>query len=830
MATDQASEQPDSDVPSRRVAAVVSRLRNLPAWLRQHRAASAAVAAAVVALLGVGGWFTIAVATASDQQEQITVQTALDDLDQGKFSEARDAALQLLEGEPLAPRDFGGPHFVLGMVNALEAGGSWDNDAKRLHLLAAAYLEESRDRGFPEGRESQGLFHLGRSLFLIGRYAQARANLVEALDYDPPQRAEIHRLLTEAHLKDPNPDYEAALAHNRDYVTSTDLPPSDRFRAILTSSRILLRLDRVDEVRQLLEQIPEDSDLRAEALVLKAQTIMREAGIRFSAPEASVALDDPSPTAAPDGADPAANSTRYAEAIDVLRQAQAVDTLKTQSTPKSMYLIGVCQRAMGNNQAALEQFKRTNALHRETDPGIPATIELGELLAKSGRFDEATEAYRDAIALAGDPETYRNPWLTLDELRSELLDGYQSFVDAGEYAHALGITSKLSPLFEHERQTELTARCHVAWGVHLMDQAATAPWSKAIELRSQARQQFRLAGNRYRDLSKLHVTLARYSDDVWRSAENFLAGHDFDNAVRALDEYLSNETRRRRPRALVSLAEARLSQGKPEQAIDAVKELLELYPEDVASFDARRIGSLAYRELEKFDDAESLLLENLNGSLLTPRSREWKEALFAHGRLLFDTGRFQEAARQLEVAVKRYPVDPEALEARYLLGEALRQLADEAQKLEEREFGLSANQVAPNARKLLGEALGHYRQLRTELVDREAAMELTPVQSTLLRNCHLALADVQFDLQDYEQAIEAYSTAANRYQLSPVSLIAYEGIYNCFRRLGRNDDARGIVEQAKAVLQRIDKDVPFESETNYSKQQWQDLLDWLASL
>ena len=105
-----------------------------------------------------------------------------------------------------------------------------------------------------------------------------------------------------------------------------------------------------------------------------------------------------------------------------------------------------------------------------------------------------------------------------------------------------------------------------------------------------------------------------------------------------------------------------------------------------------------------------------------------------------------------------------------------------------------------------------------------------PTDAAILRNCYFGRADALFDLERYDQAIEAYSAATNRYQHDPESLEAYVQIAACHRRLGRISEARGTIEQARVVLQRIRVDADFKGTTRLARQDWVHLLDWLRTL
>ena len=108
--------------------------------------------------------------------------------------------------------------------------------------------------------------------------------------------------------------------------------------------------------------------------------------------------------------------------------------------------------------------------------------------------------------------------------------------------------------------------------------------------------------------------------------------------------------------------------------------------------------------------------------------------------------------------------------------------------------------------------------------------ELSGIEQRILRNCYFARADALYDMQRYEEAIQAYSNATNRYQQEPESLEAYVQIANCHRQRSRPAEARGTLEQAKVILQRIRPDADFQQTTRYNRDEWGKILNWLGSL
>ena len=190
-----------------------------------------------------------------------------------------------------------------------------------------------------------------------------------------------------------------------------------------------------------------------------------------------------------------------------------------------------------------------------------------------------------------------------------------------------------------------------------------------------------------------------------------------------------------------------------------------------------------------------------------------------------------EAVKRLEEAVARYPDTRQALEARYLMAEAYRAAAKEPEELLKSDT-IQTARVAHmrQMQQLLAGALNQYIEIRKILNRRQEMSKLTTLESAILRNCYFAQGATLYNLRRYEEAIEAYSTATNRYQHTPEVLAAFLQISDCYRRLGKRLAARGNIERAKLVLSRFPEDVDFATTTNFTREQWKDLLDLYGRL
>lgn len=798
------------DGPTPRPGAV----RRLLAWatatrLRTACAASAVLLAATVVALAIG------FLARPPEPTPATLEAAFEALDRRAYAEAKQLAEQVRDQGALPASRRGDLALILGMVAMREADDSVASNKAPLYLAAARLLEEADRRGFPPEREAEGLFALGRCLYLGGRIAASRPVLLEALAAGHEHQTEIHLLLAEASLSGARPNLAEALRHNEQYLNEPRLSAEERFRGLAQQAHILLQLGRAQECLKVVEQIPDSADNRAEAIVIRARLHM-DLARRL---RRSVAPAD----------QPQARQ-EYQAAVQLLRQVKGRDTLQTQVTGKSEYLIGQCLLEMGDARAALAQFTRTRTLVPDSPEGQAASLQEAELRRRSGRNVDALASYQRVLNSITQPDDYSNPWIPWNQLQARLLGAYQEYLAAQQYEVCLKLASMLSPAFPPTKTAELAAEAHRAWGRDLVRRAEHLAPGQAQPLAQAGREQLRKAGRAYAQLAALRPASRQYPDDLWQSAVCSFDGQDYRHAARQFSEYLRVETRRRQASALVYLGEALLSLGRTDEALAALEECLDLHPRDPVVFKARLLASDAWLEKNAPKQAEALLRENLGGETLTPASNEWRDSLFALGRLLHGSRRFEEAIRVLDEAVQRYPDAPRAAENRYLMAESYRRHAETIREKLQSDLGESRRAAyAKTAREWLGAALAQYERVQELLSHGRESPPLAPSEKTLLRNCQFAAGKVLFDLGQYEAAVKVYSTIIHQYPNAPEVLEAYMQIARARQRMNQSAEARAALEQAKRVLERMAPEAPFTETTRCTRQEWSELLAKLTA-
>jgi TolA-binding protein len=809
---------PAAEDPRPRRRPVRAAFRTAAAWAKAHRlkAGLAALAAMLLlaAFLGIG----FRLLRLNERGPTVTLEEVLAALDRGEDIQAEESAKRLLAQGTLAPEELGGPLFALGAATMREASQAAPRERGPLLLIASRYLEEALQRGFPPGREGEGLYLYGKCLYERGQISACRPVLFSAVKADPARQPAIHWLLAESYLHDSRPQLERALEQNTLYLGEKKLSAVEREEGLIQRGEILLQMGRVDECNAAAAQIREGSRLWTKALALRARALMHEAeALRKTAPSAREA--------------PPRVREQYQAAIELLRQAQGYEANRPAAMREAMYLIGLCWEGMGDTRAALDQFIRTSGQYFDTPEGTAAGFRAAVLLGRLGRDSEALLEYRQTIESYSRTSLLRNPWLTASQLRTQLWNTFQQYLDRQQFKLADPYLALLKPFYSPERLLQIQAEFSMTWGQALINQAETASPVKQDYLRKVGRKQYRRAGASYTELARMFPASRQYTDYVWQGALADFQGRDFRRAAQMFKVYLKNEVQSRRPQALAYLGESQLALGRADAALETLRECISNYPRDVAASRARLLAAKLLQEKGQTLEARGLLAENLKGECLTPASKEWRESLMTSGELLVEEGKYDEAAERLEEYVQRYPNLPETLEARYLLGETCQRSALAVQAEMKKDLdGTSWGRQSRRIRHLLNEALEQYQAVEKKLAAVPNRGELTPRERALLRNCTFAVGDVLFAQREYEAAVKAYFTAANRYYNQPEALTAFEQISYAYRRLHKPQEAHNAIEQAKVALSRMKPNVSFAETSVWTRKQWEQRLESLSTL
>jgi tetratricopeptide (TPR) repeat protein len=814
--------EPESQTEPTVEAAAPLRLRTMLAALGQsaiqhwRRTLAVGVAAAMLLAGLVVAWtYTARFAIQHERERLVAALTALD---AGDYDQARSLVRHVLNNVGLPRQEYGTPLFVLGAVKAFDAGNDIVPERRRTgYLVASRYLTEAHSYGWPSSREKQGLLLLGKSLVESYQVRDGIDVLNEALAVEPQTggafNAAIHRMLAEALCQLSPPKFDSALTHVSAALDDDSLTADQRTAAILLNAKILSRLSRFDEAQKALATVPAADEKKPSVSLARAQIALdgvEAAEQRLPANEADKL--------------PPQLTARIDDATALLKGAQSEDRQAGDVTRRALYLLGRATELRGDHDDALQLFRQTHQKYADTPEGLAAELAEADIRRRNGDDKGALIWYRQVLVSGADPVSYRSEVLPIEQLRGRILEAFGDFVNKGFFDHATTLLESFPPLFTRTEQLELRGDTLKQWGDRQLVEADKET-EHADELHRLGRRHMREAGVAYENLANLRFATEHYPDDIWISADCFYRGQSYSNTARLLDLYLKNEPDKRNAPALLRLGQSNLALGNVDQCIAALEECIELYAHDNSTYEARIDCANAYWYRGNAPEAERLLRNNLIESNLKPSSPEWRDSLFALGRLLFSQGRNEDAINTLEEAVERYPDDRQTLQTRYLIGESYRRWADEpldrllqARTASEREKGTQL------VHERLAKALESFKEVQRAITLRVRDVQQDPLYGAMLRNCYMLEGTVLFDLERYEDAIKSYSNVSSLYPNEPFVVETFVQIAHCWQRLDRVEKAHGAIQQAQLTLDRLPKNADFAATTAFNRDEWQSLL------
>lgn len=734
-------------------------------------------------------------------------QMALKAIDEHRFSDAKSLVGQMQQ-KPAGPKQLSAALYTLGVVKAHDAEAESSVSRRRvMHEVATRYFKKALKLDLEESRQGRAHFLLGKSLVGCGRSREAIQVLEESLS-DPTQpRREIYSMLVAALLSGSKANYAQAIKYNDQLLAETTLSEEEKQHATNISAHILIRLDRSDEAQALLENLKASGVGEADRLLTLGRIDLEDAEkLPEGSPERVALLQ---------------------RGRGQLQQVAGFDPTQGRPTHEAALWLAKALELQGDRQEAAAEYRRVATDYRDTPCGLTAALATADYLRRDGNMERALAQYQVVLRAIESQEHYDDSLMSLHELRDRMSAAFEQCLQLEMYPESLTLVDLFEPVFGDASTMELRAKAYEQWGRRKLLQEEGDQFHLE-EQRREGRLHLREAGQAYEKLARLRFSSRQFVDDLWAAAESFFAGQSYTHAARLYDEYLHHESRRRNPLALLRRGQAELAARRYEQAKSALEECIEMYPRDPVAYQARLECARAYELAEKPAEAESLLELNLSGDVLTPASPEWRDSLFALGELLFKQARYDEAIARLDEAVKRYPKAPESLLARYTIARAHHGAAAEpAQRLALSKTENERQNAKTQMTERLIKAHEYYQGVqRTLTLDGGDASD--PLQQSLLRNCYLLQGSVLFELRRYEEALKAYGNVITSYQSDPIAMESFVKVASCWRRLDQPVKARVTLDQAKLVLKEMPQDTDFRTATNFTREQWEFVLNQMG--
>lgn len=770
------------------------------------------------------------------------------------------AVVRAPKADPLAPMRLAQEHFeateyeaVIETLNskvapAIEAGMLGEQQLMEFHLLRARSIAQGQQRlGINREENHRAVVadyaraeELGAKLTNADRVAIAESklgigNVDEAVsiakslpETERDRRMRLYMRVVETNLKSGDLRGDMTLNLLNELMDNPGASVDDRAWALARQTELRLSGDYYDEaIAVLLRSLPRldasaslRDDRKAELQFLLGKAY---AGVQ-QYPQAQRQLD--SALRLMQGVSPMAGETRLLQAqilratgqLEEAREKYAQVRDEYQGTPVLMpALFGLAQAnaALGDDDGALENFQKV----------------LDEMSKEAGatRASER-DARRDLT-----PEMVRAELMTLHTDRFEreparALQYAQLAERAWTLAQERSGTAGAEPADRPADVLLAMAQAHL----RMADEAeavvgdGSSDGGQTSVSASQLKRHLLDAGAYFREHARAVVVNDNpaYMQSLWNAAEAFDKAGDRPSAKEAFQSYIDGaaDDDARKSEARFRLAQNFQADRDYVTAASLYRQLRAAVIRDDAAGPSGRQGPpgatlwadravvplsrclLLDSDESNDEQAEGLLREMVDGTLLSPESIEFRDALVELGELYHRQGRYPEAISRLAEVLERYPAVPRRTTLMYKLADANRLEAAAIRQtlLSAMPQGERQALVQMRAQRLSDGASLLERVLEDlEARDRSGMSELEIVQQ---RNAMFFKGDIAMEREDYAGAIAAYDTAAQRYANQPASLVALTQIVAAYAAQKQWSEAATANERAKRQLAAMPED------------------------
>lgn len=723
----------------------------------------------------------------------------------------------------------------------------------------------------------------------LARIAKLPSGAVgEEGDRQRARKLRLTRLLVEHNLRGTDPKQRRdslTLDLLAKMATDPDLSRDDHAWVLARQSELLLALNRVEEaITKLLRELQRLQDVpparQGELYVLLGKAYVE------------VGQD--------------AEASRQLEAAD--RLLAAGDSNNPLRADAAVLLGRLAQRSpKGKDLSTLEQARERYAVvtteFRGSRAYMPAVLGLAEIDAASREFDRSIDRYSELVQSIVNWKPPQPPipreadrgvvsaslmarWGELFEEAGATTDAVLRLENLQQSLRYAQVAESLYPTTGPGRAAApadlllALGRTHRRLADEIMEAARDAQAGDFSvrnldpATRAEVKRHYLSAAEAYRRHAERMSSedTAAFSASLWISADSFELAGDLDEAAKAFGAFIDGaaDGDPNRPEARFRLARIFEAQGDY-SAAQSLFESLRAGGGDALSASTsgawadRSIVPLALcyladRDPANDERAEQLLKSVVEGRLIGPESKDYRDALVELGNHYYATGRYTDAISRFEEVVNRYASEtvgegvvkrdvrrpqkfsedasPEAGQSLPTISESklasIRFKLADSHRLEAGRIARTLQGALPQTveNRLKSDRSEHLVTAMEQFGVVRASLETLPVSKqteldrTFLRNSYFSIGDCAFELGDYSRAIAAYDAAALRYIDDPASLVAMVQIVNAYTALGQPAQARAANERARRQLSRFPDEVWSRADLPMEKKHWE---RWLES-
>jgi tetratricopeptide (TPR) repeat protein len=716
---------------------------------------------------------------------EAALTAARDELDRpdGDAERAAGHARLALEVIDAFPDRAAEAHFLLGSAHLRLGERAAPELAEEHWRLAQDHLEQAERLGVAAEDRGRLIYRLGKVGYLRKDSPERVAVRLAAGADQADDRAEAYTLLTRAYLAQDPPNLKGALEANlklRQEVPQVD--ESVLGPAKLLGGELLLRMGRPQEARKVLEKVGElaPPEVLMRARMLRAQTYQDQG--------------------------------RWKEACELWKALLEDRRAPPPEPGKVRYYLGVCHRELEEPRDAAAVWEECVSGNGEEGPA--AALALAELYLRADVHDakgpeRSFEMMSRAVARVNTAAEWTNTLVDLPRARDAFEHMAVAYRQAGRFDVAVKLAGVYDKVAAPGRAPALRAQTCTEWAAARLEQAHAAADAVARQTEENAaRDLYREAGAAHAEAVEKAAAPAEQAEYLWQAGVSYFQGEDYAQAAGLFTRFLErNPKSERQSEGWYLLAQSARHLNNRATAEKAYLECI-AFPGRFA-YRARYHLALARIEEGKTDKAEEYLTENLQAfrrghdAELDPEAYE--KSLFTLGALLYKRGNYRGVVQNLEVALGRFPANPEATRARFQLADSYRQLANQSHQ-----SYLIRENMSPDAKDhysqlhqdYLKKAAEQFQDLEEFLQTPEARGHLTPEEQVTVPFIY---ADCLYNLGRYDEALAMFNRLAGRFRGQPAAVFALEGAARVYAARRDFSNMRQRLEDIRKALPGLDE-------------------------
>ena len=586
-------------------------------------------------------------------------------------------------------------------------------------------------------------------------------------------------------LKLPEPDLPRALKANEEYRNIPLLPEEKRVPAQLLGGEILMRLQRHEEARKVLENIHSDTrpELELRAKVLLAESYEKE--------------------------------KHWLEAVQVWKQILETPADILADMGKPLYHLALCLAKIELPREA-EQYWKECEIKSQSDEKNAASMQLALLYLDQKSLTNLANQLGVISRNLASSKDWKNSYFTLENLQELFVKAEKFALNEEDFDIALKINeSSQRVLTSYSSLSNRSVILNCMGKKWASDAKNISDPIKIKGLNSRAEKSFKDAASLRMKAAAEADTPANKSEQLWLAAGEFQLSKDSAKSMEALVQFINHSGQDSRVgQAWYLLGDAQRELGKPEAAKESYLQAMK--HRGPYAYRSRYQIALLMMEKNEFDQAADILEQNLQLLRFDPDQESQERSLFALGSLFFQRKNYRMVVRRYEEALEKYGQNQQAIRARLQLGESYRQLANQEQQnliLNEKTTSETKTHYQNEHRKWLNKASETYQELE-QVAD--SPIGLTQLSEEERKLIPLLAAECKFNLGNYESALIIYTRQFQKTKGSKESLHALGGMIRCHSVLGQQELVQNRLVELRSQLSNMDEG---------TKKEWE---PWLA--